>query len=106
MSSKPRVIRDYDKLDEALQQQVKLAYPKGFRRNLIKFTNPKGVQVSALPFETADKYYLIRMTKIEAKNIIANDDDYDIDGILKDAAKESFIGKAADVDFDENYDDL
>jgi hypothetical protein len=106
MSSKPKVIKDYDKLDEALVQQVKLAYPKGFRKHIIKFTDPKGNKVSALPFETEDKYYLIRMTLGQAKRIIEEDDDYDIDGILKEVVKEEYMGNAEEVEFDESFDDL
>ena len=106
MSNKPKVIKDYEKLDEILVQQVKLAYPKGFRRHIIKFTDPKGNKVSALPFETDDKYYLIRMTIGQAKRIIADDSDYDIDGILKDDIKEEYIGNRTDVEYTEDFDDL
>ena len=105
MSSKPRVIKDYAKLDEMLLQQVKLLYPKGFRKHLIKFTDPKGNKVSALPFEVEDKYYLIRMTLVQATKIIANDDDYDIDGILKNDIKEEYIENIND-EYIENFDEL
>lgn len=94
--SKPRVVKDYDKLDAEIQEQVKLAYPFGFERKLVKFTNAEGKLVSALPFETDEKYYLIRMTLEEAKEIIEEDDDYDDDGILKDEIK---------ADYEEKYDD-
>jgi hypothetical protein len=60
--SKPRVIKDYDKLDPAIQEQIKLVYPTGFSDHLIFYFDKEGKNVSALPFETDDKYYLIRMT--------------------------------------------
>ena len=41
-----------------------------------------------MPFETDDYYYLIRMTRIEAQEIIEDDDDYDDDGILTEEAKD------------------
>ena len=63
---KPRVIKDYDKLDPEIQEQIKLEYPYGFSDNLITFTNKDGLIVSALPFETDDKYYMVRMTVSEA----------------------------------------
>jgi hypothetical protein len=44
--------------------------------------------VSALPFETDEKYYLVRMTMAEAQAIIEDDDDYDDEGNLTDEAKE------------------
>ena len=50
--SKPRVIKDFEKLDKDIQEQIKLEYPEGFEDNLIYFTNKEGKRVSALPFET------------------------------------------------------
>ncbi len=45
-----------DTLDEKIREQIKLAYPSGFSHQLITFTNKDGLKVSALPFETEDKY--------------------------------------------------
>ena len=95
MNTKPRVVKDYEKLDEAVLELIKLTYPYGFLRNLITFKNAAGQFVSALPFEAEDKYYLVRMTKQEAREIIEDDDDYDDDGNLKDDVKD---------DYEENHD--
>ena len=94
--SKPRVVKDYDKLSEEIMEQIKLNYPRGFQRNLITFKNAQGRFISALPFETEEKYYLVRMTKSEAVEIIENDDDYNDNGVLKKAVKE---------EYEEKYDD-
>ena len=91
--SKPRVVKDYDKLDETVQEQIKLNYPNGFDRHLITFKNIKNKFVSALPFEAEDRYYLVRMTKEEARNVIKQDDDYDDDGHLKPSVKEEYLKK-------------
>ena len=88
--SKPRVVKDYDKLEESVQQQIKLHYPKGFEDHLVKFQNKEGHTVSALPFETDEKYYLIRMTILEAQEIIEDDEDYDDDGFLREDAREEY----------------
>lgn len=104
--SKPRVIKDYDKLDASLQEQIKLVYPHGFTDNLITFTNKDGKIVSALPFETDEKYYMIRMTAEEAEIIIDGDDDYDDNGILKSEVKEEYEDKYSDLDYlADNYAD-
>lgn len=95
-SNKPRVIKDYEKLDPAIQEQIKLEYPLGFSRHLIYFNNKEGQKVSALPFETEEKYYLVRMTIPQAKQIIENDEDYDDDGILKDDVKLEYEDKYSD----------
>ena len=88
--SKPRIVKDYEKLDKSVVQQIKLAYPEGFEQNLIKFQNKEGKTVSALPFETDTVYYLIRMTVLEAQEIIEDDEDYDDDGFLREEVKEEY----------------
>jgi hypothetical protein len=97
--SKPRIIKDYDKLDPAIQEQIKLVYPAGFSDSLIYYFDKDGKNVSALPFETDDKYYLIRMTLSEAERIIEDDDDYDDDGFLKDHVREEYEDKYPEVEF-------
>ena len=86
--NKPRLVKDFDKLSEEILIQIKLEYPLGFEDKLILFKNKEGKFVSALPFETDEYYYLIRMTADEAQQIIEEDDDYDEDGYLTDEAKE------------------
>jgi hypothetical protein len=100
--NKPRVVKDYDKLDESVQQQIKLHYPKGFEDNLVKFQNKEGHTVSALPFETEEKYYLIRMTILEAQEIIEDDEDYDDDGFLREDAKEEYEENLDEEDLEED----
>ncbi|NJC25447.1 hypothetical protein [Neolewinella antarctica] len=95
-TSKPRVIKSYEKLDDSIVEQIKLAYPEGFAGNLIRFTDINGSLASALPFETEEKYYLVRMTKTEALLIIDDDEDYDEDGNLYDEARESYEDKYDD----------
>ena len=95
-TGKKRVVNDYEKLDLDIQEQIKLAFPEGFSQNLITFKNKDGDIVSALPFETEDVYYLVRMSKAEAIALIEDDDDYDEDGNLKDDVRE---------DYKEKYDD-
>lgn len=114
-TSKPRVIKDYDKLDPEIQERIKLEYPNGYSENLIYFNNKEGKRVSALPFETDDKYYLVRMTVYEAEKIIEDDDDFDSTGSLKSSVKEEYESKYGDDEFlvaevaedvaDDNYDD-
>jgi len=98
--SKPRVIKNYEKLDDEVLEQIKLNYPEGFAKNLIRFTDVDGRLASALPFETEEKYYLIRMTRSEALVIIDDDDDYDEDGNLLDEARDEYADKYDDDDDD------
>lgn len=82
--SKKRIVKDYENLPEEIVSRVKMEYPHGFANNLVSFTNKDGKKVSALPFETEDVYYLIRMTVNEAKQIVNEDEDYDEEGNLRD----------------------
>ncbi len=105
-SNKPRLIKDFEKLDESLQQQIKLAYPYGFSDSLIRFTNKDGKLISALPFETEEIYYMIRMSVKEAAKIVKNDDDYDDEGTLKESARDEYEEKYGDMyELSDNYSD-
>ncbi len=101
-TSKPRVVKDYEKLDPAVLEQIKLSYPMGFRRHLIDFKNAQGDTVSALPFETDDRYYLVRMTVKQAVRFIEEDDDYDEDGNLKPKVRKAYTAKHEDGDDDDD----
>ena len=97
-SNKPRVIKDYEKLSDELLEQVKLVYPRGFRKHLIEFTGIDGKKRKGLPYETEEKYYLIRMTADEAIYVIAEDDDYDENGNLKIKVQARLADKYDDED--------
>lgn len=101
--SKPRVVKDYEKLSPEVVEQIKLVYPRGFRKHLVSFVNKDGVLKQGLPFETDEYYYLIRMTEEKARNIIRQDDDYNDAGILKASAKEEYEDKHDDLDFLDEY---
>lgn len=91
--AKPNVIKDFEKLEPEIQEQIKLNYQQGFSQHLITFTNRDGLLVSALPFETEEKNYLVRMTVSEAVAIIEEDDDYGDDGVLKGRIKDEYSDK-------------
>ncbi len=100
---KPRVIKDYDKLETKIQEQIKLAYPYGFSEDLIRYTDKTGKYVSALPFETDERYYLVRMTYEEALVLVEDDEDYDDDGNLKEGVKDDYEEKYGDLDYMNEY---
>lgn len=82
--SKKRIVKDFEALPDELIARIKLEYPYGFAQHLLSYTNKDGNKVSALPFETEDVYYLIRMTVQEAHQIIEEDEDYDEGGTLRE----------------------
>jgi catalase len=98
-TNKPRLIKDFNKLSKDIQEQIKYLYPEGFSQHLIRFTNKDGLLVSALPFETEEAYYLVKMTVEEAKTIIEDDEDYDSEGLLKEESRDEYASKYAEVDY-------
>jgi hypothetical protein len=103
--NKPRILKDYEKLPEDIKEQIKLAYPEGYTQNLVTYTDREGKLVSALPFEAEECYYLVKMTKTEAMQIVEDDGDFDDDGILKDEVKETYEEKYSEFDDDDDIDD-
>ncbi len=55
------------KLDEELQEQILEQYPDGYENSLILFTDRDGKYAQALPYETEDKFYLLRMPQMKPK---------------------------------------
>lgn len=100
--SKLKVIKEFDKLEEAIQQAVFQKYPYGFDRHIITFKNHKNQLISALPFETDEKYYMIKMTRAEANEIVqAWDEDEDNDDLDNSLDEIEEIEGEADVDDDD-----
>lgn len=97
--AKKRVIKDFTALSEEIVQLVKLKYPTGYADHLVSYLDREGKKVSALPFETDDTYYLIRMTVQEAKKLVKDDDDFEDDG-----AGPSLRPDFAEVEVDEEFD--
>lgn len=94
---KLKVIKDFEKLDASLQKLIKDAYPAGFADELITITNKDGALIRALPFETDEKYYLVKMPVNDSK--LVEDDEFDEEVIVKESKKPD-LGE----DFDDGFD--
>ena len=108
-TNKLRVIKDFEKLDSDIQEQIKLVYPNGFSQHLIEFKNKDNETVFALPFETDEKIYMVKMSVKKAIQLIEDDSDYDDDGILKEGVREQYEDDHSDVDYlseNENYEGI
>ncbi len=58
---KKKVIKDYKNLPEEIREALKEKYPQGFVHNIITFFNKDKQLISALPYETDEISYLIKM---------------------------------------------
>lgn len=60
---KKRIIKKYEQVTEDVLKLIKERYPDGYEDNLISFPLPSGELALALPLETEEVSYLIRMPK-------------------------------------------
>ena len=111
--AKKRIVLDYEKLSVETVNGIKMKYPSGYKEHLVTFTNAQGRYVSALPFETDEIYYLVRMTELEAMQIVREDNDFGRDGKLREGftgeelpeVEELEEGEIKKVNLDENFDE-
>ena len=94
-----RIITAFEKLDDTIQEQVKLVNPEGFIKNLIEFKNKQGELITALRFETDEVIYMIKMTVRKAKQIMHDDIDFNDTGFLKKNIQELNMEKYSDLDY-------
>ncbi len=99
LDNKKRVVTVFEKLDNPIQEQIKLVYPDGFSHHLIAFKNKEGERVSALRFETDEIVYLIKMSVEKAEEIISDDDDFNDEGFLKKNIQETYENKYSELDY-------
>lgn len=97
--NKIRIIKDYEKLSAELKDQIKLVFQEGYSQHLIEFKNAQGETVSALPFETFDKKYMIRLSVKKANQLVELDPDYDEYGNLKEHARKKYEDEYSDIDY-------
>ena len=74
---KKKIIKNFEQLPDKIVVQVKEKYPDGFEDNLITFENLKGEIELALPFETDEIYYLIKMPKNNTTEKEEEEEDFD-----------------------------
>lgn len=82
--AKKNVIKDYKSMTPELMALLVAAYPDGFEYDTVYFTNAKGEKVEAVPLETEDTKYLIKVStslekQFEAFDLEAFEDDDSID---------------------------
>ena len=78
------VIKDYKTMTPELMALLVAAYPEGFEYDTVFFTNAKGEKVEAVPLETEDTKYLIKVStslekQFEAFDLEAFEDEETID---------------------------
>lgn len=93
---KKRVIVDYRSLPDNMLERLAVQYPEGFDEFIIKYTNSRGDRVSAIPVETEDTYYLVKMS-VQLRRMV---DDVDIEEVDPEDLGDEFSMEADDDDSD------
>ncbi len=82
--SKPRVIKNFEKLDEKLRAAIAERFPDGYTSYIQMFDIGGGKFMSALPFETEEFNYLIKFPVTEdledTEEEIGGSDELDLEG--------------------------
>lgn len=90
------VIKDYKSMTSDLMALLVEAYPDGFEYDTEYFTNAKGERVEAVPLETEDTKYLIKVSTTLVQNFEAFDEDDS-----EDEAESDDFDAAEDVEDDD-----
>ncbi len=82
---KPRVIKNYEKLDEKLREAIAERFPNGYASEIQTFDIGGGKFMTALPFETDEFYYMIKFPVTEdieddQDDLGSGQDDLDLEG--------------------------
>lgn len=86
---KKRVVVDYRNITDDIIELLTEKYPYGYEDDIIKFKNAKGETVSAVPCETEDTKYLIKVgAELEKK----------VDAYLEDNEEDDDISEDLDLD--------
>jgi hypothetical protein len=75
-ASKKRIIKSFEKLSPDLQDQLNEIYPYGYSNQLIRLTNYQGENYFAVPLETDDAVYMVKVHIDKVKKQKNADDEF------------------------------
>lgn len=99
MVAKKKIIVDYKNVPDDVLQMLAEKYPHGYKKDIIKFKNAKGEMVSAVPIDTDEVSYLVKVS-VQLQTMV---DNFDLDE--EDDMPSDDIGSFDDEIDKENYDD-
>lgn len=112
---KKRVIKSYEKLDQSMKDLLEEKYPYGFTGNVIRLTNAQNETYFAVPLETEEANYLIKvpLESMKSKAAPVEDDDDGFDNSSGDDADDAVESDdvdeaddaAADPSYNQGFDD-
>ncbi len=73
--SKKRVVREFQDLPAEVSSLIQRSFPGGFDEHLISLKDKDGNTYSALPFETEDVYYLVKLNSFSMDQLAADEEE-------------------------------
>lgn len=104
-TGKRNVIVDYKNITPEILELFTERYPYGYEdEDIIKFKNSKGEMVRAVPFETSDTKYLVKVSvQMDAKiDAFLNDEDDDTEEVVDETLR---AANADDIEAEEEDED-
>ena len=102
---KKRLVVDYKTLPDHILKALAEKYPDGYDEDIIKFKNAKGELVKAVPIETDEAYYLVKVS-VQLAEMVQDFDEDDDDDFDDEITKSSgYNGEDSDDEFDDDEDD-
>ena len=103
-TGKKHLVTSYNNLAPEIQDQVRIKYPAGFAEAMIRVDKPNGDFFYAVPFETEDTAYLVKIdVKIDDGTDEEEDKDF-YDDDIKGADEIQDDGSAQDDAADDDID--
>lgn len=103
ITEKKHLVTSFHNLTPEMQEEVKTLYPAGFSEAMIRVDKPNGDFFYAVPFETSDTAYLIKID-VKIDDGIEDDDKDFYDEDLKGADDLQEDSSAADESSDDDID--
>ncbi len=104
-SAKKRLVVSFNNMALELQEEVKAAYPNGYTDFMMRIDKPNGDFFFAVPFETEEISYLVKIdVKIDDASTDDDDKDYyddDLKGadeLANDDSEDEPVDDSADYD--------
>lgn len=107
-ANKKRIIKSFEKLSPELQDRLKESYPYGYSNQLIRLNNAKNETFFAVPLETDDTMYMVKVHIDKVKRQKNADDEFHFS--LGEEGDDYTVSEEADFEpddpsYDNNYDD-
>ncbi|CAN5425187.1 hypothetical protein BH23BAC1_BH23BAC1_35400 [soil metagenome] len=107
---KKRIIKSFDNLSPELQDMLKEKYKYGYSNQIVRLSNAKNETFFAVPFETEEANYLVKVQPERLKKSSNAKEDYfsneEEDNDSNNGFDNDNQDEAKDPSYEPNYDDV